>query len=81
MVVTGIMPTASDMITVYKSVLDDHFRQMDDNIRPLSEVIVKASIELLSAVQDKFLPNSEKFMYQFNLREMTNIIQVCALVH
>jgi hypothetical protein len=45
----------------------------------MSERLVGATTDLLTVVQDKFLPNSEKFMYQFNLRELCNIMQVRAL--
>jgi len=70
-----IMPTKSDMRIVYKSILDDHFRQMDAGIQAMSEKLIDATIALLGLVQDKFLPNADKFMYQFNLREITNIVQ------
>ncbi len=48
----------------------------------MSERLVGATTDLLTVVQDKFLPNSEKFMYQFNLRELCNIMQVrCSRRH
>jgi len=70
-----VMPTVSDMKIIYKGILDDHFRQMDASIQQLSEVIINASIGVLDKTQVDFLPNAEKFMYQFNLREMTGIVQ------
>lgn len=43
--------------------------------------LVDASIELHRAVMNNFLPSAVKFHYQFNLREMSNMVQgLCRMI-
>lgn len=49
----------------------------DSEVVKLGSKLVDASIELHRHVMNNFLPSAVKFHYQFNLRELSNITQVC----
>lgn len=49
----------------------------DSEVIKLGSKLVDASIELHRHVMNNFLPSAVKFHYQFNLRELSNITQVC----
>lgn len=42
----------------------------------LGPALVNATLDLHAAVSNTFLPSAVKFQYQFNLRELSAIVQV-----
>ena len=62
--------------------LDGHLSQgFEPDVAKLSGKLVDATIELHRHVMNNFLPSAVKFHYQFNLRELSNITQVCTSQH
>lgn len=59
--------------------VEGHLNQgnFDSEVIKLGSKLVDASIELHRHVMNNFLPSAVKFHYQFNLRELSNITQVC----
>ncbi len=59
--------------------VEGHLNQgnFDSDVIKLGSKLVDASIELHRHVMNNFLPSAVKFHYQFNLRELSNITQVC----
>jgi hypothetical protein len=47
----------------------------------LCKKFVNATIALHQAVSESFLPTASKFHYVFNLRDLSNIFQVCICVN
>ena len=71
-------PSQSDVKTMYQTVLESHFCRnagWSDRIRLFSSLIVDATADLLKEVAARFLPTATKFHYQFNLREMSSVMQ------
>jgi len=65
--------------SIYCSMVEGHLNQgnFDSEVIKLGSKLVDASIELHRHVMNNFLPSAVKFHYQFNLRELSNITQVC----
>ena len=69
------MPDADVLKAIYFSILDGHLAGFSEDIRSYADRIVNATIELHKNVLNNFLPSAVKFHYQFNLRELSNVIQ------
>eukprot|EP00993_Chasmostoma_nieuportense_P002181 NODE_2_length_6488_cov_18.174344_g1_i0.p1 GENE.NODE_2_length_6488_cov_18.174344_g1_i0~~NODE_2_length_6488_cov_18.174344_g1_i0.p1 ORF type:complete len:2154 (+),score=521.91 NODE_2_length_6488_cov_18.174344_g1_i0:435-6464(+) len=69
------MPEKGDLQLIYGQILSGHFSIFDRDVQNLAEPLTQATIELHRAVMKNFLPTAIKFHYQWNLREMSNIIQ------
>merc|ERR1719261_1649316 len=70
-----MMPDNSDLTSIYKSILDGHLLGFDKKVVETSEALTNASIGLFSAVANAFLPSAVKFVYNWNMRELSNIYQ------
>jgi dynein heavy chain len=68
-----IMPEADDLRTIYLSMLDGHVQTFPSSVRSISNRVVDASISLHEMIASKFLPSATKFVYNWNMRELTNI--------
>ena len=66
----------------FRSILAGHLYHFDEDVQNLCVPMVNATIELLAhmASSPQFKPNTQKFHYQFNLRDIANIFQVCCAV-
>jgi dynein heavy chain len=72
-----MMPGPDDLRTIYSSVLSGHFalEGMDKKVLELAEHVTECAIHLHTEVVHKFLPSAIKFVYNWNMRELTNIFQ------
>lgn len=70
-------PSTEDLLLIYGQILEQHFakEQFPSSISTLAEVLIKESISLHKTVTKEFLPTAQKFHYQFNLRELSNLFQ------
>lgn len=52
-------------------------RTFDPTIAPLAPKFIQATIELFRSIADspQFMPSARKFHYQFNMRDVSKIIQ------
>ena len=67
-------PTDKQILRIFQSVLIYKLSEFDEDIKPLSEPISIATINLFKAVQDNFLPTPAKSHYIFNMRDMSKVI-------
>jgi dynein heavy chain len=74
-----LMPSHADLQTIYTSIIAGHLGQSGQKFPPkvqeLGGKLALATIELHTEVSHKFLPSATKFVYNWNMREMTNIFQ------
>jgi len=70
-----LMPSDSDLSMIYKSILVGFLRGFLPDVQRLADSLVDASIRLHKAVSIKFLPDAERFMYNWNMRELANVFQ------
>lgn len=71
------MPSSSDLKTIFLSLLGGHLNSFQPNIQDLTCKLVDVAIEVHESVSSRFLPSAVKFMYNWNMRELTNIFQGC----
>jgi dynein heavy chain len=69
------MPGETDLTQIYGSILSGHLMGFDKRVVALADRITTASIALHSQISSKFLPSATKFVYNWNMRELTNIYQ------
>ena len=69
------MPDADVLKAIYHGILDGHMAPFGTELQDYSERVVNATIELHKQVMNTFLPSAVKFHYQFNLRELSSVIQ------
>ena len=62
---------------IYRQILESHLRTFDPTIAPLAPKFIQATIELFRCIADspQFMPSARKFHYQFNMRDVSKIIQ------
>lgn len=77
-----LMPSREDLRTIYNSILRGHligengsYGSFSSAITEASEVFVNLSILLHEEMVSKFLPSATKFVYNWNMREISNIFQ------
>ena len=69
------MPSDSDLTMIYRSILGGHLASFSAECRNQVDGIVEASIKLHKQVLVEFLPDAERFTYNWNMRELANIFQ------
>ena len=68
------MPSQEIIKQIYGQIIEGHFSTgFDPDVVKYEDKIINATLELHKHVLNNFLPSSVKFMYQFNLRELTNV--------
>eukprot|EP00494_Astrolonche_serrata_P025195 UN25456 len=70
-------PSRDDLCAIFKSILDGHLFHFEKDIQDLSGNVVDATVELLQHLSrsPQFKPNTFKFHYQFNFRDISNVFQ------
>jgi len=76
-VLTAHSPSAQNIASIYGKILGRHLEGFDAMVRKSSDTIVMATGDILTAIQNNpcFLPSGQKFHYQFNLKDISNIFQ------
>lgn len=69
------MPSHSDLKTMFSSLCSGHLSSFQPAMQELTTKIVDTAIRVHDAVSAKFLPSAMRFMYNWNMRELTNIFQ------
>ena len=77
-----MMPGSEDLYTIYSNILEGHMLDFNSATQGCVSPIVEATVFLLQQVTDKFLPSAIKFVYNWNMREITNVMQgICRTTH
>lgn len=76
-VATTYSATAVALHGIYTRILGRHLQGFGQQTQRCCEPIVNATAEILSLIQNSpaFLPSAEKFHYQFNLKDISNLFQ------
>lgn len=72
-------PSPEALATIYSSILSGHFQQggYSFGVSRLANTLVQGAICLHQKMSQNFLPTAIRFHYIFNLRDISNIFQVC----
>lgn len=70
-------PSSDTIKTVYGSILGGHLQYFDEKLGSMSEKIVEATLTLFNRIlkDTRYSPSARKFHYQFNLRELSHVIE------
>jgi len=71
------MPSTNDLNTIFSSLFGGHLRSFQPAMQELTGKIVESAINIHEVVSSRFLPSAVKFMYNWNMRELTSIFQGC----
>lgn len=74
-VINFVFPHDSQVRRIFQSILTYKFHEFDEEIKPLSEPLAQATINLFKTVSEAFLPTPAKSHYVFNLRDISKVIQ------
>lgn len=73
-----LMPSDSDLKMIYESILNGHFKFFSAEVQGMSSRLVESAILIHKKVSQFFLPSAQTFMYNWNVRELSNVFQgVC----
>lgn len=72
-----LMPSIDTLRSIYHAILKSHLNQFDPSIIKLTDRVVSAVIDLFKLVSEnpQFSPSAKKFHYQFNLRDISRIVE------
>lgn len=67
-------PNDAQLKRIFSTLLNLKLCEFDDDVRPLAEPIVAASVEIYRAVSRELLPTPSKSHYLFNTRDLAKIV-------
>ncbi|TYZ65632.1 hypothetical protein PybrP1_006817 [[Pythium] brassicae (nom. inval.)] len=72
-----MMPSREDLKTIYSSILKGHFQSAGFGAACAGscDAFVAVSILLHEDIANRFLPSATKFVYNWNMRELSNVFQ------
>lgn len=73
------MPSKTDLTTIFVSIFGGHLNSFGTQMQDYADKIVDAAINIHTQVNTRFLPSAVKFMYNWNMRELSNIFQGCCM--
>lgn len=67
-------PNDAQLRRIFSTLLNMKLSEFDDDVRPLAEPIVAASVEIYRAVSRELLPTPSKSHYLFNTRDLAKVV-------
>eukprot|EP00899_Mesostigma_viride_P009330 jgi/Mesvir1/18399/Mv14277-RA.1 len=75
------MPSHEQLNAIYSAICTGHLANFEGEVSRLGGKAAQATVELHTHVSNTFVPTAIKFHYQFNLRDLSNIVQgICRAV-
>ncbi|XP_029381754.1 dynein heavy chain 2, axonemal [Echeneis naucrates] len=68
-------PHESQIRRIYSTMINQKLHEFKEEMKPIGEVLVQATLELYYDVTAQFLPTPSKIHYLFNLRDISKIFQ------
>ena len=74
---TADIPSADQISQIYSQILGSHLQAFDSPVQALTSPLISATIDTLSGIlsSPSFLPSTKKFTYNFNLKDVCNVVQ------
>lgn len=70
-------PSPTSLITIFQTFLDGHFNSFDEEVKALVSPLVNAALAVHAAVTTTFRKSAKNFHYDFSLRHLASVVQVC----
>jgi dynein heavy chain len=67
------MPSEAEAKTIYLQIVAGHMENFSPDLADMANNVISAAIDLQIAVCDKFRPSTTKFMYTWNMRDLSSI--------
>ncbi|XP_071165421.1 dynein axonemal heavy chain 2-like [Mytilus edulis] len=74
-------PQDNQIHLIFGGMLNQKLQEFEEDIKPLGDIITKATIEVYLAVQQKFKPTPSRMHYLFNLRDISKVFQGMLRAH
>eukprot|EP00106_Octopus_bimaculoides_P014248 XP_014781690.1 PREDICTED: dynein heavy chain 2, axonemal-like [Octopus bimaculoides] len=74
-------PTDSEVIRIFGSMINQKLQDFEEEVKPIGDVVTRATVEIYTAVVNKFLPTPTKIHYLFNLRDISRVFQGMLRAH
>jgi dynein heavy chain len=69
------IPDSTSLLTIYQTFLDGHLSSFSDDVKSISNNIIKAALGLHNLVSSNFKKTAVNFHYEFNLRHVSNVFE------
>jgi dynein heavy chain len=69
------LPGSTSLLTIYQTFLDGHLADFSQEIKDISNHLIKAALGLHASVSSSFKKTATNFYYEFNIRHISNIFQ------
>ncbi|XP_036369342.1 dynein heavy chain 2, axonemal-like [Octopus sinensis] len=74
-------PTDSEVIRIFGSMINQKLQDFEEEVKPIGDVVTRSTVEIYTAVVNKFLPTPTKIHYLFNLRDISRVFQGMLRAH
>uniref|UniRef100_UPI0037E8313A dynein axonemal heavy chain 2 n=1 Tax=Semicossyphus pulcher TaxID=241346 RepID=UPI0037E8313A len=74
-------PNESQIRRIYSTMINQKLQGFREEVKPIGEILTKATLELYYAVSARFLPTPAKIHYLFNLRDISKVFQGLLRAH
>ena len=69
------IPSEGDLFRIYTSILGAHLERFEPRVAQLASTTVAAVLDIFAAASKKFLPSASSFHYNFNMRDISAVIE------
>lgn len=63
----------SQIKRIFGSMINQKLQDFEEEVKPIGDIMTQATIELYTAVVQRFLPTPTKIHYLFNLRDISRV--------
>ncbi|PVD19154.1 hypothetical protein C0Q70_21718 [Pomacea canaliculata] len=74
-------PQESQIKRIFGSMINQKLQDFEEEVKPIGDIMTQATIELYTAVVQRFLPTPTKIHYLFNLRDISRVFQGLLRAH
>ena len=68
-------PSGEDLTYILSSLLMGHLKGWSDTIHQAAASVISATVELQQQIKAAFPPSAKKFLYHWNMRDVTQVVQ------
>eukprot|EP00051_Salpingoeca_urceolata_P021740 m.344195 g.344195 ORF g.344195 m.344195 type:complete len:1098 (-) comp19853_c0_seq7:121-3414(-) len=80
-VVNMTFPSESNLRRIFGTLITQHLADFDEGVKPITDKVAAATIDLYNRVVARFLPTPAKIHYLFNLRDISKVFQGMLRAH
>ena len=74
-------PSEASLQRIFSTILTQKLQDFEEDVKPLGDVVTRATIDIYRAVVARLLPTPAKMHYLFNLRDISRVFQGLLRAH